>query len=417
MSQQSTRGRTVAGYGEVLRDRLTGRLFAAGSVSAIGDFVGSGALIVLAFERSGGRAVGAAGFLAAGGLGAVFSAVLGGPLLDHVPRRAGLVGGELVGASALLLPLFLPGLWPLYAAAVVLGIRRSAEVSIRHGLLADAVPERLRGGFLAALGTTDQVGQVIGFLTGATLAVTLGARIALVGDLATFLLAAVLLAGLESRPRGPRDDQPSLTAGWTGIFRHRQLRLLCLLVAISAAASALPESLAPAAVGGDSPWLPLVLAAGPAGAALGFVVAGRVAATHRFTGQLVHLTGYGLVAMAGAVVSGPLGFGIVNVAVGAGSAWILGPQVSFLRLADPRRVAQIAATMAAVVMVAEGAWVVAMGAVADAAGVRTAYLLASLAVLAAAAVGWAVHARRGEDRDRFDAAAGLVARPDLEQAG
>lgn len=392
----------MAGYREVLGDATTGRLLGASVVSVVGDFIGGGALLVFAYERSGGRAVAAAGFLAATGIGGLFVALVGAALLDRIPRRAGLVGGELIGAGALLLPLLLPGLWPMYAAAVVLGARRSTEVAIRHGVLADAVPERLRSGLLGLLGTTDQFGQVIGYATGASIAVVIGARSALALDILTFLIAALILAGLTVPRRRRPDVPPSLTAGWRGIFGHPQLRLLALLVAASAAASALPESLAAAAVGSNSSWLPIVLAAGPAGGVLGFLVAGRLRSTTVFGGQLVHLTFYGLVVALGAVVAGPLGFTLVNIGAGAGAAWIVGPQVSFVRLADPRRVSQIMASMAALVMLTEGGWVILAGAVADATSVGTAYLAASAVVGGAAVAGWSVHLRRGDRRHDFD---------------
>lgn len=393
---------TVAGYREVLANATTGRLLGASVVSVVGDFIGGGALLVLAYERSGGRAVAAAGFLAATGVGALTVALVGGPLLDRIPRRAGLVGGELLGASALLLPLVLAGLWPMYAAALVLGARRSSEVAIRHGVLADAVPHRLRSGLLGLLGTTDQLGQVIGYATGASMAIVLGARSALALDLLTFLLAAWILLGLQVPVRARPDRTPSIAAGWHGIFGHPHLRLLALLVAASAAASALPESLAAAAVGSDSPWLPVVLAAGPGGGVLGFLVAGRLRTTTRFSGQLVHLSAYGLAVVGGAVAGGPLGFTLVNIGAGAGSAWLIGPQVTFIRLAPTHHIAQIMASMAALVMLAEGSWVLLAGVVADAAGVGTAYLAAATVVLAAAASGWLVHLRRGGRRHDFD---------------
>lgn len=395
-------GGAVAGYREVLAESTTRRLLLASVVSVLGDFVGGGALLVLAFERSGGRAVAAAGFIAATGVGALSMAVLGAPLLDRVPRREGLVASEVAGALAIALPLVLPGMWPMYAAAFVLGMSRSAAVAIRHGVLADAVSERLRSGLVGLLGTADQFGQVVGYAVGASMAVLIGARSALVLDLATFVLGAVLLAGLAVPPRRHTDDPPSLLAGWRGIVDHPQLRLLAVLVAASAAASALPESLAMAAVGSDSPWLPVVLASGPAGGVVGFLVAGRLRSTTVFSGQLVHLTVYGLAVVLGAFVSGPVGYTLVNLGVGAGAAWIIGPQVSFVRLAPAHRVSQISASMAALVMLAEGGWVVVAGTVADAAGVGTAYLVAAAAVLASAVLGWSVHARRGDDRTAWD---------------
>lgn len=393
---------TVAGYRDVVADPVTRRLLLASVVSVVGDFVGGGALLVLAYERSGGRAVAAAGFLAATGIGGLLTAVLGAPLVDRVPRRGGLVGAEVVGAVAIALPLVLPGLWPMYAAAILLGARRSLEVAIRHGVLADAVSERLRSGLLGLLGTTDQLGQVIGYLTGASMAVAIGARSALALDLLTFVLGAAILAGLTVPPQRPPEVRPSLLTGWREIGQHPQLRVLALLVAASAAASALPESLAGAAVGTDSPWMPVVLAAGPAGGVIGFLVAGRMVATTRFDGQLAHLTVYGAVVVLGGLVSGPLGFTLVNLGAGAGAAWIIGPQVSFVRLSPQPHVSQIMASMTALVMLAEGSWVVIAGLVADAFGVAVAYVGAAVVILVSAMAGWATHLRRGEDRFTYD---------------
>lgn len=393
---------SVAGYREVLRDATTRRLLQASVVSAMGDFIGAGALLVLAYQRAGGRSVGAAGFLAATGAGSLAVALVGGPLLDRFPRRGGLIGAELTGAAALLLPLTIPALWPTYLAAFVLGVRRSATVSIRHGVLADAVPERLRSGLLGLMGTTDQLGQVVGYATGATLAVSLGATLALGLDLVTFLVGAAVLAGLVLPPRRHADERASVFDGWRGIFEHPQLRVLALLVIASAAASALPETLANAAVGTSNPWLPVVLAAGPAGGVIGFVVAGRLATTTQFGGQLVHLSLFGVVVAFGAWAGGALAFGLVNIAAGAGAAWIIGPQVAFVRLAPPQRISQIMASMVALVMLSEGAWVLAAGAVADRYGVATAYLGAAAVITASAAGGWVVHLRRGDDRHRWD---------------
>ncbi len=403
----------VAGYREVLADRTTRRLLQASVVSAMGDFVGAGALLVLAYQRAGGRSVGAAGFLAATGAGSLAVALVGGPLLDRLPRRGGLIGAELTGAAALLLPLTIPALWPTYVAAFILGVRRSATVSIRHGVLADAVPERVRSGLLGLMGTTDQLGQVVGYATGATLAVAWGATVALGLDLATFLVGAAVLAGLVLPPRRHAEDRASVTAGWVGIFTHPQLRLLALLVIASAAASALPETLANAAVGSDNPWLPVVLAAGPAGGVIGYVVAGRLASTTRFAGQLTHLTLFGIVVVFGAWAGGPVGYTVVNVAAGAGAAWIIGPQVAFIRLAPQNRISQIMASMVALVMLSEGAWVLAAGAVADSYGVATAYVAAACVITVSALAGWAVHLRRGRDRHRWDPPRGSRALADV----
>jgi MFS family permease len=362
----------VAGYREVLANRTTRRLLLASVVSTLGDFVGTGALLVLAYDRSGGLAIAGAGLIAATGAGSLTVSLLGGPTLDRLDRRRGLVAAEIVSAAAIVLPLVVTILWPIYIAAFVLGACRAATVSLRHGVLADAVPERLRSGLLGLMGTSDQAGQVLGYASGAWLAVSLTARVALALDLVTFVVGALVLAGLVVPARAPTDDHVSVLAGWRAIAGHPQLRLLAVLIAASAAASAMPETLAPLVVGEDSPWLPLVMAAGPAGGVLGFAVAGRLHSTTVFGGQLVHLSLYGVVVALGTVVAGPVGFILVNVGAGAGAAWLIGPQVTFIRLAPTQHIAQISASMLALVMLSEGGWVLLAGAVADRFGVATA---------------------------------------------
>lgn len=392
----------VAGYREVLSNSTTRRLLLASVVSTLGDFVGAGALLVLAYDRSGGLAIAGAGLVAATGAGSLTVSLLGGPTLDRLDRRRGLVGAEIVSAAAIVLPLVVTILWPIYIAAFVLGAGRATTVSLRHGVLADAVPERLRSGLLGLMGTSDQAGQVLGYASGAWLAVGLTARLALGLDLITFVVGAIVLTGLSVPPRARGDDHVSVLAGWRAIAGHPQLRLLAVLIAASAAASAMPETLAPLVVGEDSSWLPLVMAAGPAGGVLGFVVAGRLHSTTLFGGQLVHLSMYGAVVALGTVVAGPVGFTLVNVGAGAGAAWLIGPQVTFIRLAPTQHIAQISASMLALVMLSEGGWILLGGAVADRFGVATAYGAGSIVVLAAAIVGWGVHLRRGDDRHRWD---------------
>lgn len=391
----------VAGYRDVVAHRTTRRLLVASVVSSLGDFVGSGALLVLAYERAGAAAVGPAAFLAATGAGSLLIAFGGSGHLDRVSRRSGLVVSELVGALALLLPVVVPTLWSLLVAAFVIGLVRSAGAGFRHGVLADGVPERLRSGLLGLIGTADQLGQVIGYVAGSALALGIGAGVALGLDAATFVVAAAVLAGL-------RDDRPGRGAaaspllGLRTILSHPQLRLLTVLVVVSTAASALPETLATSVVGTDDPRLPFVLAAGPAGGVLGYAVAGRLATTTRFTGQLVHLTLLAVATLAGLLADGPLSWLAVNVAVGTGAAWIVGPQVAFVRLAPPERMAQVTTVMVALVATTEGLWVLLAGVIADTAGPVAAYGGAGAVVLAGSMAGWVVRARRGADGRSFD---------------
>jgi predicted MFS family arabinose efflux permease len=82
--------------------------------------------------------------------------------------------------------------------------------------------------------------------------------------------------------------------------------------------------------------------------------------------------------------------------VGAGVAWIVGPQLTFLRLAPKQRMAQITGTMVALLALAEGLGSLGFAHLADTAGVHAAYRLAAIVILLAAVVGWFVKSRTPE---------------------
>jgi predicted MFS family arabinose efflux permease len=84
----------------------------------------------------------------------------------------------------------------------------------------------------------------------------------------------------------------------------------------------------------------------------------------------------------------------VNLLVGLGSAWVIGPQVTFIRLAPNERMAQVTASMFAIVIAAEGLGSLGLGALSDLTSPTTAYVVAGLVVLLAAMMGWATRSRR-----------------------
>lgn len=116
----------------------------------------------------------------------------------------------------------------------------------------------------------------------------------------------------------------------------------------------------------------------------------------------MHLTLLAVATLAGLLADGPLSWLAVNVAVGTGAAWIVGPQVSFVRLAPPQRMAQVTTVMVALVATTEGLWVLLAGVIADTAGPVVAYGGAGAVVLAGVVAGWVVRARRGEAGRSWD---------------
>jgi MFS transporter len=305
-------------------------------------------------------------------------------------------------------PLLLPGLGPILVAAGLLGALRAAHVSVRSGALAEAVPEELRGGLLALLGTADQVGQVVGYLTGAAVALTVGAAPALIGDAATFALAAVVLALMPFPPPRPRDRRPPPTAGFSTIMRHPVLRLLAPLVWTTALVGAIPETLAAGVTGGETSWTPFVLAAAPAGQAVTMAVLGRYRTIERPSFQLVHMAWFALAFGVAALGRTPAFFVVGNLLVGSGTAWLLGPQTLFVRVAPPERMAQVTGSMIAAIIACEGIGTLAFAALADSTSVSLAYRAAGFLVLATALVGWFAMERIPEARALDDTMAAAL---------
>ena len=374
-------------YRDTLRDPLALRLWVAVATSVTGDYVGLGALLLLAYERSGGRLLGPAALFAIQALPALLSGTVAGSWLDRLPRSSSLAGLQVAGAFVLAVPVVVPGLAPVLAAAAGLGAIRVMSVSVRSAIIAEGVPEERRGSVLALLGTTDQAGQVLGYLTGAAIAVLIGAATALLADAATFLVSAAVILTIDLPSPTVRPPRPPVWSGFSEILRQPVLRIIAPIVWITATVSALPETLAAGAAGGSSTWTPFILAAAPAGQALTMAVIGRRRDIERPSVQLTHLVAFALALGIAAFGRSPAWFLVGNLLVGAGTAWVLGPQTLFVRVAPAERMAQITGTMIAVIIAGEGLGTFAFAALADATSVGAAYHAAGVLVLVAALTG------------------------------
>lgn len=383
------------GYRAALGHPTVRGLWVASTISVVGDYVGQGALLLLAYERAGQRVIGAAALFAVGALPALLSGALAGSFLDRIPRMRALAGLQAIGALIVLVPVLVGGLVPVFVAAAGLGALRAAITAVRSGAMADGVPDAHRGPLLALLGTTEQTAQVLGYLTGATLTVAIGAEPALVVDTASFLVGAAILLRLPfpDRDRRTSGQRPPMTAGLRDIWRDRVLRLLGILVLVTATIGALPEVLAAGAARGAEGWTPVVLAAAPAGQAVTMLVLGRVPHISRPSVQLVHLAWLALALGVAALGRDPAWYAVSNFLVGSGVAWSIGPQLTFVRLAPAERMAQITGAMIAAVITAEGIGTVLFAALADATSVSTSYRVAGFVVLGAALIGWLVKER------------------------
>lgn len=379
-----------ARYLDVFTDPLAWRLWAAATISYLGDFVGLGALLLVAYDRSGHRPLGPAAVFAVQALPALLVATAIGPWLDKIPRVRGLAWLCLIGAAALALPFLFPGLAPVLAAAAVLGGVRTAYNSIRSGAMADSMPRGIRGRLIALMNVSYSASEVVGYFSGSAIAIVIGAGPALAGDAATFLISALLLIGLRlPRPSGSR-GRSSMTTGIRTILADPTLVVLAPVAWVGLTMGAVPAVLATAALRGSyRGWVPAAMAAMAAGLAIAGTIVGRTGLAERVGAQFRYimacgaffvLTGLGLHLTPLLIVAG-------NFAVGAGTGWTIAAQTTFLLVIAPERMAHVTSTMIASLIALEGAGATIFGAVANSLGVPTAYLMAGAVLLAAALTG------------------------------
>jgi MFS family permease len=372
-------------YQAVFTDPAAWRLWTAATVSYLGDFVGLGALLLAGYERSGAHALGAAAVFGIQAVPAFLVSAGVGPWLDRIPRRGGLIVLSLVGAAAVSLPIVASGLWAVLVAAGLIGGIRTAFSSIRTGAMAEGVPRNIRGRLVALINVSNQTSEVLGYLVGSTVAIVIGTGPALGADAATFVAAALLLAGLRLPERGRPRDRGSMTTGIRTIFGDRTLAALVPVVWIGIALGAVPQTLATTLSKTDRAWVPAALAAVAAGQAIAATAVGRTRLSERVLGQFWYITLCGIAFMATAaglsadrviVVAG-------NFAIGLGFGWIVAAQTTFIHVIPADRMAHVTSTMIGSLIALEGVGAVAFGAVAGAFGVAVAYLLAG-GILAAA---------------------------------
>ncbi|MFC0031051.1 MFS transporter [Micromonospora chaiyaphumensis] len=370
------------GYRALFRHPVAARLVIARGVSELGDFVGLAALLLLAYDQT--RSVlGPAAVYAARTLPALLVATVFSGWLDVPARRTMLVGLSLAGAALIAVPTAVPRPLPAIVAAGLLGAVRAAYSSVNVAIAAEAVDGPLRLPLFGLSAFANQLGQVTGLLAGASVTVALGPRAALLVDLVSFLLAAVVLAGLPAGRGERRKARPPATAGVRIIAGHPVLRGVALLTLGTVLSGALPETLAPDLAGGG--WRPVVLAASALGGAVFVLVAARRAWLARVAGQVAAAAALGgallLAGLLAAIQAPAWALAGANALIGAGGGWLIGAQATFARLAPRERMGQVEATIVAGNIVVSGCGIFLLGSTAELFGPATAYLVAGALLL------------------------------------
>jgi MFS family permease len=262
-------------------------LFGSYLLSTIGDELARVALTVLVYQRTDSALLSAITF-AIGYL----PWLLGGPVLaslaDRFPRHRVLIASDV--ARALLVALMaVPGMPLPVLLALLLAVSLCAPPfeAARAALTADVlVGDRYAVG-VTLTGVTSQVAQLLGFLLGGVLLSGFSPSVALMADAATFAVSAVwLTVGLRRRPAPEPEADDGLDGSLWGatasglrlIATAPRLRALVGLTWIAALFVNAPEGVAtPLAleVQGTTAAVGLLLAANPAGTAIGGLVVGR----------------------------------------------------------------------------------------------------------------------------------------------
>ncbi|MGW5128713.1 MFS transporter [Streptomyces sp. NPDC004069] len=177
-------------------------------------------------------------------------APLGGVLVDRLRRRPLLIVLNLVSA-VLVLPLLLVhdrhGVWICYVVMTLYGLANGATGSAMTALTQTLIPPKYLGDVNGLLQTLLQGLRLIAPLLGAGVLSAFGLGPLVVGDAATFALAALLIALIrqqEDRPQPAQQEETGVqsTAGFRYIARTPTLRQVTVAVVLAIVAFGFSES-------------------------------------------------------------------------------------------------------------------------------------------------------------------------------
>ena len=262
-------------------------LFGSYLLSTVGDELARVALTVLVYQRTDSALLAALTFAIS-----YLPWLLGGPVLsalaDRLPRHRVLIGSD-VARAVLVAAMAVPGMpLPLLLALLLLvSLFAPPFEAARSALMADVLEGDRYAVANSLTGITSQVAQLVGFGLGGVLLTQFSASGALLVNAATFAVSAVWLAlGLQRRPAPVQEDADatprSLLQDTIGgvrlVARSTRLRAIIGVLWVAALFVNAPEGIA-------TPWTlelqdalgatGLLLAANPAGTAVGGVLVGR----------------------------------------------------------------------------------------------------------------------------------------------
>lgn len=395
-------------YRDALRVPEFRALFAAYTVSMLGDIVAAVALTVLVFERTGSSFLAGVTFTLAF-VPYLFSGALLSSLVDRVPPRRLMIGCDLLSAAivALMASSAVP-VWALLALLFVLGLISPVAGGMRNRLLVVVLPG---GAFIAGRSLfriVAQSAQVVGNAAGGLLIALTSPRGALLIDCVSFLVSALVVRA-ATRARSPLGGEAGemnvlrdSLAGASAVLSDPRIRRVLLLGWLVPTCAVAPEALAAPYVAhlglseGAAGWW---LAAIPTGMLVGELVAiwfVPPAWRLRLIGVLAAATFVPLLAFAvepGLAVALPLLF-----VSGLCGAWILGQDALILEVTPERLLGRVFSVNQAGLISLQGLGFALAGALAEVVPPHVAIVIAAvtgLGIVAALAPGIRAPSGRG----------------------
>ena len=389
----------AGGYLDALAVGEFRALFAAYTVSMLGDIVAAVALTVLVYQRTASPFLAGVTFTLAF-VPYLFGGALLSSLVDRVPPRRLMIACDLLSAAIVVLMASSAVPVPaLLALLFVLGLISPVAAGVRNTLLAVVLPA---GAFIAGRSLfriVAQSAQVVGNAAGGLLIALTSPRGALVLDAASFLGSA-LVVRLATRSRAPLAGEAGgaarsnilrdSLAGMSAVLSDRRIRRVLLLGWLVPTCAVAPESLAApyvAHLGLSGATVGWWLAAIPAG-----TIAGELAGIWflppawrlRLIGVLSAATFIPLLAFAGKpglAIALPL-----LVASGLCSAWVLGQDALILEVTPEHLLGRVFSVNTAGLISLQGFGFAAAGALAEVVSPHVAIVVAAIAGLAVVAL-------------------------------
>jgi predicted MFS family arabinose efflux permease len=303
-------------------------LWSGQTISMLGDgvFTVTLALETLRVDR---HPIGLSYVLAARLFPAVVFVLLGGAIVDRVPRRLAMLSSDLVRGAAVAVITVLVAASTIHLAglvvmAFVFGLADALFFPASTAITPELVPAELLVGASALSGTSRQLAQIlIGPAVGGVIVGLVGTAWGFGIDAASFAVSAACLAAMAARPKPTSSEESALRDILDGLRYCRSQRWLWVSILGAALGNfvafsplgALVPLLVEHALHGGGIALGLVLAAGGLGGIVASLLLGHRGAPRR---RVLHLwLGWGLSGL------GVLGLGLVP------DVWLAG-SVAFL---------------------------------------------------------------------------------------